>query len=105
MATFKERHGEPELDESDEPFVYHGEELTDSRAEQIAQEALAAVRRRNLVPGRKSLTGDGKHSPVVQFRVPGPVREALEAQAEREGLTRSKLARKALDEYLERHAG
>lgn len=78
---------------------------TDERAEQIANESLAAVRRRNLVPGRKSLTGGSKHSPVVQFRVPEPVRDALEVQAEREGLSRSKLARKALDEYLARHAG
>ncbi|WP_152360405.1 ribbon-helix-helix protein, CopG family [Microlunatus speluncae] len=75
------------------------------RAEQIAEESLAEIRRRNLVPGGKSMSGGAKHSPVVQFRVPETMEEALDAQAEREGMTRSRLARKALDEYLERHAG
>jgi hypothetical protein len=105
MATFKDMHGEAKLSTSKEPFIYHGEELTDERAEQIAQESLAEARRRNLVPGGKSMSGGRKHSPVVQFRVPESMEEALEAQAEREGVTRSRLARKALDEYLERHAG
>ena len=105
MATFKDLHGEAILSTNKEPFIYHGEELTESRAEQIAQESLAEARQRNLVPGGKSMSGGRKHSPVVQFRVPEAMEDALEAQAEREGVTRSRLARKALDEYLERHAG
>ncbi|WP_152361704.1 ribbon-helix-helix protein, CopG family [Microlunatus speluncae] len=105
MPTFNEMHGKPELDTSDEPFMYHGEELTDARSIELGEQAAAHARRKNLIPGRKSLSGGATHSPVVQFRVPAPMIEALEEQAEREGLSRSKLARKALDEYLERHAG
>ncbi|WP_185981823.1 hypothetical protein [Skermania sp. ID1734] len=44
MATFKDLHGEPVLDESDEPFIYHGEELTEERAAQLAAETLAEIR-------------------------------------------------------------
>jgi hypothetical protein len=102
---FKDMHGEAKLSTSKEPFIYDGEELTEERAEQMAEESLAEIRRRNLVPGGKSMSGGRKHSPVVQFRVPETMEDALDAQAEREGTTRSKLARKALDEYLERHAG
>ncbi|HZM65245.1 MAG TPA: hypothetical protein VFC16_02970 [Nakamurella sp.] len=42
-----------------------GARLTEARAEQIAAEALAQARRRNLIPGGKSLNGDGTHSPRV----------------------------------------
>ena len=43
-----------------------GSRLTEQRAGQIAEEKLAEIRRRNLVPGRKSLTGGSAHSPRVQ---------------------------------------
>ncbi len=81
-----------------------GRRLTDELAEQISREALAAARRRNLIPGRKSLTAPGEHSPVVRFRVPEDVRRQLEERASREGKTLSKLVREAVDQYLQ-HAG
>ncbi|NKY50075.1 ribbon-helix-helix protein, CopG family [Nocardia vermiculata] len=101
MATFKDLYGTPEPDSSDEPFIYHGEELTDERAEELADETLAELRKRNLTPGRKSLSGAGKHSPKIEFRVPARLRAELDARAAAEGVTPSKLARRALEAYLD----
>ncbi len=62
-------------------------------AEQIAAETLAEARLRNLIPGRKSLTGGSVHSPRIQFRLP-------EHRAQVEGKSLSVLAREALEHYL-----
>lgn len=77
-----------------------GRRLTDELAEELAEQALAEARRRNLVPGRKSLTGGSTHSPRVQFRVPEPLREAAEQRAAQEGVSLSVLVREALERYL-----
>jgi predicted HicB family RNase H-like nuclease len=77
-----------------------GRWLTNELAEELAQQTLAEARRRNLVPGRKSLTGGSTHSPRVQFRVPEPLREAAERRAEEKGVSLSVLAREALERYL-----
>lgn len=100
MTRFSERHGKPIIDNDPEPFIYHGEELTDDRAEQVAADSLAEVRLRNLRPGRKSLSGGDEHSPTLQFRVPRDLVDELDERAETEGTTRSTLARKALEQYL-----
>lgn len=94
-----------DIDLDEEQFIYRGERLTEARAEEIAAEALREARNRNLIPGRKSLSGDGSHSPTVQYRVPNDVRERAERLAKRTGSTVSKIGRIALEEYLERHAG
>lgn len=83
-----------------DPAVVHGRELDESAAEALAAAALAEVRRRNLVPGRKSLSGGGQHSPRVQFRVPEAVLVEAEQRAERDGISVSTLARTALLHYL-----
>ncbi len=77
-----------------------GRQLTNEIAEELVEQTLAEVRRRNLVPGRKSLTGGATHSPRVQFRVPEPLREAAEARAAQKGVSLSVLAREALERYL-----
>lgn len=77
-----------------------GRRLTNELAEEFAEQALAEARRRNLVPGRKSLTGGATHSPRVQFRVPEPLREAAEQRAAEKGVSLSVLAREALERYL-----
>lgn len=77
-----------------------GRRLTNELAEQFAEETLAEARRRNLVPGRKSLSGSGIHSPRVQFRLPESLRSAAEKRAAEEGVSLSMLARKALKHYL-----
>lgn len=77
-----------------------GRRLTNELAEQLADEVLVEVRRRNVVPGRKSLTGGNVHSPRVQFRVPESLLDAAEQRAAKEGVSLSVLAREALEHYL-----
>jgi predicted HicB family RNase H-like nuclease len=90
----------PDLDFDVEDFQYRGKRLTNERADQIAQDTLAEARRRNLIPGGKSLSGGGVHSPRVQFRVPEELRTQAERVAEDEGITLSVLARHALEDYV-----
>jgi hypothetical protein len=87
--------------ENEEYFV-EGERLTDERAEQLAAEMLARVRAKNLRAGGKSLSGDQKHSPVVQVRVSERTRDRLRAIARERGMSVSKLSRKVLDEFVSR---
>ncbi len=85
----------------DEPITLpDGTQLDEADAEQLAQRALENVRLRKLVPGRKSLSGGNRHSPVVQFRVPEKIRHNVEKWAKSEGISVSRLARKALEQYL-----
>ena len=85
----------------EEVHLPDGTRLTEAKAEQLAADVLAEVRRRNLVPGGKSLNGDGSHSPRVQFRVPEEIRELAQSRAAAEGISLSALARRALESYLE----
>jgi hypothetical protein len=89
------------LQDQDAIYLPDGTKLTEPLAEQLAEQTLAEIRRRNLVPGRKSLTGGSAHSPRVQFRVPDSLREKAERRAVAEGKTLSALAREALERYLE----
>ncbi len=77
-----------------------GRRLTNELADKMAREGVAEARRRNLIPGGKSLGGDGSHSPRVQFRVPESLRAAAEAKAAAEGVSLSVLFREALEHYL-----
>ena len=83
-----------------DPALVRGHELRESAVEALAAATLEEVRRRNLVPGRKSLSGDGSHSPRVQFRVPESVIAEAERRAEQDGVSLSTLARTALVHYL-----
>jgi predicted HicB family RNase H-like nuclease len=94
----------PDVDLDVEDFQYQGERLTNERAEQIAQQTLTEARRRNLIPGGKSLSGGGVHSPRVQFRVPEELRTQAEQVAEDEGVSLSALARHALEDYVRSRA-
>lgn len=95
---------EPDFDLEVEDFQYQVERLTNERAEQIAGETLADLRRRNLNPGGKSLSGGSTHSPRVQFRVPEELRTPAERVAHDEGVSLSALARHALADYLRSRA-
>jgi predicted HicB family RNase H-like nuclease len=77
-----------------------GRRLTNELAAELAAEGRDEIRRRNLIPGRKSLSGDGTHSPTIRVRVPSDLHAAAEARAEAEGVTLSTLAREALTAYL-----
>ena len=95
----------PDLALDEEEFILKdGRRLTNELADQIADETLAGARRRNLIPGGKSLSGGGVHSPRVQFRVPQDLREQAERVAEDEGVSLSALARHALEDYLRSRA-
>lgn len=104
------RKPEPIIDDKDidldaEVIHVNGRRLTEEFAEEIADEAARTSRERsnaNLIPGRKSLSGDGEHSPIVQTRVPAQVRARLQAIADRRGVRPSKLLREAIDQFIER---
>jgi hypothetical protein len=77
-----------------------GRRLTNELAERMARDGVAAARQANLIPGGKSLGGDGSHSPRVQFRIPEALRDRAAARAADEGVSLSALAREALEQYL-----
>lgn len=77
-------------------MIYQGEPLTDERVEQLVNDA----RRANLVPGSKSLNGDGSHAKALSVRLPDDVRTGIEAIASARGIRPSKLAREVLAEYV-----
>lgn len=90
------------IDLSREEFILRsGQRLTEDLAKQLANDARAEIRQRNLIPGRKSLSGDnGRHSPAIRVRVPEQLRALAEQRAAAEGVTLSVLAREALVAYL-----
>jgi len=94
----------PDLDLEAEDLRTGGTRLTNERAEQIARETLAEARRRNLIPGGKSLSGGNVHSPRVQFRVPQDLHDEAERLADEQGVSLSALARHALEDYLRSRA-
>lgn len=72
-----------------------GRRITEERAQQIARQIL-----REVVAGRPSLTGAGKVSPEVKARVPQVMKDKLEHEAKKLGVSPSSLIRQALEEYL-----
>lgn len=89
-----------DVDLDDEVVTVKGRRLTEAGAEQLARETLAEARRRNLIPGRKSLSQGATHSPRVQFRVPEAVATQARDRARTEGKSLSALAREALLRHL-----
>ena len=89
-----------DVDLDAEVVTVKGRRLTEAGAEQLAQDTLTEARHRNLIPGRKSLTGGSTHSPRVQFRVPEAVATQAQDRARAEGKSVSELAREALVRYL-----
>ncbi len=87
--------------EAEEIFV-NGERLTEARVEQMAADSvrLARSREANLVSGGKSLSGGGKHSPVIQTRVSEATRDKLRVIARNRRMSVSKLSRQVLDEFV-----
>jgi hypothetical protein len=77
-----------------------GDRLTEAVAEEMAQSALRALR-----AGRPSLSGAGAHSPQLSTRVPADLKDRARRQAKQEGLSLSRLLRKALEFYLRSAAG
>lgn len=71
----------------------------EQRIDAMAAEA-HELRRANLRPGGKSLTAEGVHSPVLQVRVPEQLHDEVKLRAKAEGISMSKLMRRALEKYL-----
>lgn len=93
-----------EIDLDKEIVYVGGERLTEQRAQETAAEVLAKAAALNLRPGGKSLSGNGKHSPVVQVRVSERTRDRLRSIAKSRGMSVSKLSRRVLDEFVERQS-
>lgn len=83
--------------ETEDVRLADGTRLTDDTVVELVREVRAKA------GGRPSLTGAGKRSPQVAFRVPETIRAKADRAAELEGVTVSKLARRALEEYLAKH--
>lgn len=75
-----------------------GTRLTEERAAKIA--AAAERRRANLLPGRKSLSKNGKHSPVLQVRLAEETRDELAARADAQGVSVSKFKGELIERSL-----
>jgi hypothetical protein len=93
-----------DIDLDQEEVYVNGERFTEADAAAMAEELERTSRERsaNLIPGGKSLSGDGTHSPIVQARVSASVRAKLDAIAERRGVRPSRLLREAIDQFIER---
>jgi predicted HicB family RNase H-like nuclease len=102
---------EPIIDDDDldldhEVIHVNGRRLTEEYAAEIADEAERISRGRerskeNLVPGGKSLSGDGEVSPPINVRVPKVIRKQLQEMAEMRGASLSKLARQTLEDSVQ----
>ncbi|GAA5143289.1 hypothetical protein GCM10023340_08360 [Nocardioides marinquilinus] len=93
-----------DVDLDEDPITLpDGTELDEAAAERYGREVAdrAAVKRR---PGRPSLSGERKASPQVHTRVPFETRVKLDAIAERDGVRAAEVARRAIEEYVQRHA-
>ncbi|GAB08264.1 hypothetical protein GOARA_006_00230 [Gordonia araii NBRC 100433] len=74
---------------------------TESDAERDAAEAAAHFERvRHLVPGGKSLSKDGRHSPRVQVVVAQETRDELDRRARAAQMSISKYTRRLIEDYL-----
>lgn len=83
---------------------------SEADAEQDSRDADAAfdARRRqlaSLVPGGKSLSGDGSQSPVVRARVSAATKAELERRAQEAGMSVSKYTRRLIESHLARLTG
>ena len=86
----------PDIDLDEEVVLdKRGRRLTEARAQQIARQIL-----REVTAGHPSLTGAKIVSPEVKARVPQGMKDKLDREAKKLGVTPSALIRQALEEYL-----
>lgn len=88
------------------PDQQPGEVARDQRGniidEDYVEAVLLEINVQKAAPGRPSLA-EGK-SPLVQFRVPAEVKEAVDAAARDQGVSTSQWLRVAVEHELHRHA-
>jgi hypothetical protein len=93
----------PDIDlDVEEVYLADGTRLTEAKAEELAEWALAQRRARR---GRPSITGGQEHTPNLTVRVKPATRAALEQIAAAQGRRLADVGRDALDEYIRRHTG
>ena len=96
----------------DKDHVYiDGKRFTEADAEALAdysertyeerRRKFEEVRKKNLLPGGKSLSGSKKHSPSIRVVLPEEVKNDLQRKAKASGMSVSKLTRKVIEEYLQ----
>ncbi len=86
----------PDVDlDAEEIYEPDGTQLTEQRAQDIAEETLAAIRR-----GRPSLGRGLARSPQISIRITEATRDRATQRARAEGRTISELTREALERYL-----
>ena len=90
----------PDLDLDNNIVIVDGTRLTEAEAEAWSDNIAADRTWDNLIPGRKSLSGGSKHSPVINVRVSETTRNRLDEIATATGLSISKIAREAIDAYV-----
>lgn len=87
--------------DAEEFHLPDGTRLTEQRAGELeAAEAEKTRRLQNLVPGRKSLSGNGTHSPVLQVRLSADLHARVQRAAAERQISASRLARAALEDFL-----
>lgn len=59
------------------------------------------VTREHLIPGGKSLTGDGQHSPILHVRLPAALKQRLDEIAADRKMGTSKLVRQILTDWAD----
>ncbi len=93
----------PDIDlDQEEVYLGDGARLTEAKAAELAEWALAQRQDRR---GRPSLTGERETTPNLTVRVTPSTRAALEKIAKAQGRRLAEVGRDALDEYIRRHAG
>ena len=93
-------HTFEDIDLDAENVVVDGRRFTEADAAAISDAIAAGPPLSNLIPGRKSLSGGGKHSPVINVRVSENTRRRLEELAAQRGESISKVARAALEAFV-----
>lgn len=77
-----------------------GERITEATAQDVADDVINRARTR----GRPSLTGAGKKSPQVTFRLTPELKAQAESLAAAEHVTVSALSRRLLENYVDEHS-
>jgi hypothetical protein len=95
-VKFKDYELGPDIDLDEEVVTgADGNRITETRAQEIAQEAIA-----EYYAGRPSLSTPRQASPELKARVPVELRDRVQEEAKRRGITQSELLREALEQFL-----
>ena len=89
--------GEIDLDKEVIHDAHTGERITNELIDRDNDEIDCQYR---LIPGGKSLSGDGSHSPVLRVVVSASTKEKVQQAASNEGMSVSRWLRRTVEEKL-----